>query len=137
MPLNSHIPNNTNSVWNLCNRNNFVQSNSSKDGLMQIVFYRSRLTKRNWAIVMSLTQLVDGRKLDEYNVGWLRSQIGLVSQEPVLFNCSIADNIAYGDNSRVVPMDEVTEAARQANIHDFVASLPQVCLLLTRVNESS
>ena len=80
---------------------------------------------------MSLKQLLDGRTLDEYNVGWLRSQIGLVSQEPVLFNCSIADNIAYGDNSRVVPMTEVMEAARQANIHDFVASLPQVRLMAT------
>ena len=100
--------------------------------LIQIVFDRSRLTKCDWDIITSLTQLLDGRTLDEYNVKWLRSQIGLVSQEPVLFNCSIADNIAYGDNSRVVPMTEIMEAARQANIPDFVASLPQVGLMATR-----
>ena len=71
-------------------------------------------------------QLLDGRRLGEYNLAWLRSQIGLVSQEPVLFNCSIAENIAYGDNSREVSMDEITDAARQANIHNFIVSLPQV-----------
>ena len=71
-------------------------------------------------------QLLDGRRLGDYNLAWLRSQIGLVSQEPVLFNCSIAENIAYGDNSRQVPMDEITDAARQANIHNFIVFLPQV-----------
>ncbi|KAI0212568.1 ATP-dependent translocase ABCB1 [Lamellibrachia satsuma] len=69
--------------------------------------------------------LIDGHRLGEYNIAWLRAQIGLVSQEPVLFNCSIAENIAYGDNSREVPMNEITEAARQANIHNFIVSLPQ------------
>ncbi|KAK2176084.1 hypothetical protein NP493_686g01047 [Ridgeia piscesae] len=72
------------------------------------------------------TLLIDGRRLGDYNLTWLRSQIGLVSQEPVLFNCSIAENIAYGDNSREVSMDEIIEAARQANIHNFIVSLPQV-----------
>ncbi|KAI0227963.1 ATP-dependent translocase ABCB1 [Lamellibrachia satsuma] len=69
--------------------------------------------------------LIDGHRLGEYNIAWLRAQIGLVSQEPVLFNCSIAENIAYGDNSREVPMHEITEAARQANIHNFIVALPQ------------
>ena len=36
------------------------------------------------------------------NVAWVREQIGIVSQEPVLFDTSIADNIAYGDNTRKV-----------------------------------
>ena len=61
-------------------------------------------------------------------IQWLRSQIGIVSQEPILFDSSIADNIAYGDNSREVPMDEIIAAARKANIHQFIESLPQVCL---------
>ncbi|KAI0212572.1 ATP-dependent translocase ABCB1 [Lamellibrachia satsuma] len=69
--------------------------------------------------------LIDGHRLGEYNIAWLRAQIGLVSQEPVLFNCSITENIAYGDNSREVPMNEITEAARLANIHNFIVSLPQ------------
>lgn len=57
---------------------------------------------------------------------FLRSKIGIVSQEPVLFDCSIAENIQYGDNSRHVSMEEVVEAAKKAFLHDFVMSLPNV-----------
>jgi len=49
-----------------------------------------------------------------------------VSQEPVLFGCSIAENIAYGDNSREVSKDEIEAAAKAANIHSFINSLPMV-----------
>ncbi|KAM8771060.1 ATP-binding cassette sub-family B member 5 [Rhynchonycteris naso] len=69
--------------------------------------------------------LLDGVDAKELNVQWLRSQIAIVSQEPVLFNCSIAENIAYGDNSRVVPLDEIKEVASAANIHSFVEGLPE------------
>ncbi|XP_030882362.1 ATP-binding cassette sub-family B member 5 isoform X2 [Leptonychotes weddellii] len=69
--------------------------------------------------------LFDGVDAKELNVQWLRSQIAVVSQEPVLFNCSIADNIAYGDNSRVVPLDEIKEVANAANIHSFIEGLPE------------
>ncbi|KAJ8944821.1 hypothetical protein NQ318_013158 [Aromia moschata] len=54
----------------------------------------------------------------------LRSHLGIVSQEPNLFNKTIAENIAYGDNSRQVEMAEIIEAAKKANIHNFVSSLP-------------
>lgn len=60
------------------------------------------------------------------NLRWLRSQIGIVSQEPILFDLSIRENIAYGDNSRDISMDEIIEAARKANCHDFITKLPQV-----------
>jgi len=40
--------------------------------------------------------LLDGADLGSYNLRWLRKQIGLVSQEPLLFSCSILDNIRYG-----------------------------------------
>ncbi|NXF92216.1 MDR1 protein, partial [Eubucco bourcierii] len=56
---------------------------------------------------------------------WLRSRLGLVSQEPILFDCSIAENIQYGDNSRVVSQKEIEEAAKAANIHDFIEKLPE------------
>ncbi|KAB0375665.1 hypothetical protein FD755_012308, partial [Muntiacus reevesi] len=69
--------------------------------------------------------LFDGVDAKELNVQWLRSQIAIVSQEPVLFNCSIADNIAYGDNSRVVSMNEIREVAKAANIHSFIEGLPE------------
>jgi len=62
--------------------------------------------------------------VESLNVPWVRSRIGIVSQEPVLFDGTLADNISYGDNSRKASMDEVVEAAKQANIHSFIASLP-------------
>jgi len=52
--------------------------------------------------------------------------MAIVAQEPALFDRTIAENIAYGDNSRVVPMSDVINAAQQANIHKFIASLPAV-----------
>lgn len=68
----------------------------------------------------------DGMNLRNLAPRWIRQQIGVVSQEPVLFNVSISENIAYGDNTRDVSMDEIVEAARMANIHDFISSLPRV-----------
>ncbi|KYO26787.1 ATP-binding cassette sub-family B member 5 isoform X2 [Alligator mississippiensis] len=69
--------------------------------------------------------LFDSTDVKHLNVQWLRSQIGIVSQEPVLFDCSIAENIAYGDNNRTVPMDEIIAAAKAANIHTFIEELPK------------
>jgi len=74
--------------------------------------------------------MVDGNDIQELAIQWLRCQIGLVSQEPVLFDCSIRENVQYGDNSREVTMDEVIAAARMANIHSFVESLPQARIAL-------
>lgn len=54
----------------------------------------------------------------------LRSKIGIVSQEPSLFERSIAENIAYGDNSRDVTMAEIIAAAKSANAHSFIMGLP-------------
>ena len=70
--------------------------------------------------------MLDGEDLRELNIRWLRSQIGIVSQEPVLFDTSIAENIRYGANFREVSDEEVVEAAKAANIHSFVESLPSV-----------
>ncbi|XP_015773938.1 PREDICTED: multidrug resistance protein 1-like [Acropora digitifera] len=68
---------------------------------------------------------IDGNNVRTLNLQWLRSHIGIVSQEPILFGCSIAENIAYGDNSREVPMHEIEAAAKAANIHSFINSLPK------------
>uniref|UniRef100_A0A8C3RRY3 ATP binding cassette subfamily B member 4 n=1 Tax=Chelydra serpentina TaxID=8475 RepID=A0A8C3RRY3_CHESE len=68
--------------------------------------------------------LLDGQNAKALNIQWLRAQIGIVSQEPILFDCSIAENIAYGDNSREVSFEEIVNAARAANIHSFIDSLP-------------
>ncbi|XP_034108471.1 multidrug resistance protein homolog 49 [Drosophila albomicans] len=62
----------------------------------------------------------------DFPLDTIRSKLGLVSQEPVLFDRTIAENIAYGNNFRDdVPMQEIIEAAKKANIHNFVSSLPQ------------
>lgn len=71
-------------------------------------------------------QLIDGRPSHTVNVPFLRAQIGIVSQEPVLFDCSIAENIQYGDNTRIISMEEIVEAAKKAYLHDFVMTLPDV-----------
>nr|AEQ19307.1 p-glycoprotein [Brachionus orientalis]AEQ19309.1 p-glycoprotein [Brachionus orientalis] len=63
--------------------------------------------------------------LIDYNLHWLRSKFGIVSQEPILFDMTIHENIAYGDNSRQVSREEVIEAAKKANIHDFISNLPK------------
>ncbi|GLE08449.1 hypothetical protein PINS_up019632 [Pythium insidiosum] len=72
---------------------------------------------------------LDGRDLRGLHVRWLRAQIGLVSQEPVLFATSIFENIASGlsdDESRAnVKREDVERAAKLANAHDFIMSLPQ------------
>ncbi|XP_030613516.1 bile salt export pump isoform X2 [Archocentrus centrarchus] len=68
--------------------------------------------------------LIDGHPSHSVSVPFLRSQIGIVSQEPVLFDCSIAENIQYGDNSRNISMEEIIEAAKKAYLHDFVMTLP-------------
>ena len=73
-----------------------------------------------------LLQLIDGHDSTRVNVPFLRSKIGIVSQEPVLFDCSIAENIKYGDNSREIGMNEVITAAKKAQLHNFVMSLPEV-----------
>ena len=68
---------------------------------------------------------LDRQDIQPANISSLRSHFGIVSQEPVLFNRTIGENIAYGDNARVVHMDEIIEAARKANIHTFIQSLPK------------
>ncbi|CAF1112572.1 unnamed protein product [Adineta steineri] len=59
------------------------------------------------------------------NFGLKVEPVGVVSQEPVLFDTSIRENIAYGDTSRDnIPIDEIIRAAQDANIHDFIHHLP-------------
>ncbi|KAK7093853.1 ATP-dependent translocase ABCB1-like [Littorina saxatilis] len=68
--------------------------------------------------------LIDGIDIREYNINVLRSLLSVVSQEPVLFDCSVRDNIVYGLEGNV-PMADVIEACKTANIHQFIAELPQ------------
>ncbi|KAG2290692.1 hypothetical protein Bca52824_050296 [Brassica carinata] len=67
--------------------------------------------------------LIDGVNLKEFQLKWIRSKIGLVSQEPVLFTSSIKDNIAYGKEDATI--EEIKAAAELANASKFVDKLPQ------------
>ncbi|XP_067011462.1 ATP-binding cassette sub-family B member 10, mitochondrial isoform X2 [Anabrus simplex] len=70
--------------------------------------------------------LLDGYPVNELDPQWLRSHIGTVSQEPVLFSCSIRDNILYGaNNPSVVTESELVNVAKEANAYDFVVALPK------------
>lgn len=59
------------------------------------------------------------------NVKSLRSNIGVVSQEPVLFDMTIAENIRFGATFGA-SQSEIEEAAKNANAHDFIMNLPKV-----------
>ncbi|GMF36227.1 unnamed protein product [Phytophthora lilii] len=67
--------------------------------------------------------LLDGHNLKDLNLAWLRSQIGLVGQEPTLFIGTIAENIAYG-LAEQPSQQEIEEAAIMANTHDFITQFP-------------
>lgn len=76
--------------------------------------------------------LLDGHDIQTLDVKWLRRQMSLVSQEPVLFGTTIFANIAHGligskfsNVTEAEKMDLVVDAAKMANAHSFITSLPE------------
>ncbi|KZL66296.1 ABC transporter [Colletotrichum tofieldiae] len=73
--------------------------------------------------------LIEGRQLQDLDVHHHRSRVGLVSQETMLFQGSISDNILLGlpDDEAIAPNahERVERACRSANMHDFISSLPE------------
>ncbi|MEW5854099.1 MAG: ABC transporter transmembrane domain-containing protein [Myxococcota bacterium] len=67
--------------------------------------------------------LLDGEDIRELDTAWLREQVGMVAQEPVLFAASIRENILYGNPSATT--EQVEAAARAANAHEFIRAFPQ------------
>ncbi len=67
--------------------------------------------------------LLNGRPLTDYSLPSLRANIGIVSQEPFLFNLSVRDNIAYGQPA--IEPAKIEGAAKAAYAHDFIMELPQ------------
>ena len=67
--------------------------------------------------------LIDGMDIRKYKIGSLRKNIGIVTQESILFNDSVRYNIAYGRAD--CPEDEIVQAAKDAYAHDFIMELPQ------------
>ncbi|KAG0202785.1 Multidrug resistance protein 1 [Mortierella sp. GBA30] len=70
---------------------------------------------------------LDGTEIKDFNVRYLRDNIGLVSQEPVLFNATIKQNILYGirADQKTASDKEIEAACRLSNAHDFIVKLPQ------------
>jgi len=66
---------------------------------------------------------VDGIDLRDLDVQSLRDKIGIVTQETILFNDSVRNNIAYGLENH--PLEKIIEAAKAANAHDFIMALPK------------
>lgn len=66
---------------------------------------------------------VDGVAIEKLQLKWLRSQMGLVSQEPALFATTIKENILFGKED--ASMEQVIEAAKASNAHNFICQLPQ------------
>ncbi|KAI3456077.1 hypothetical protein Pfo_012740 [Paulownia fortunei] len=67
---------------------------------------------------------LDGVEIHRFKLSWLRQQMGLVSQEPILFNETIRANIAYAKKGDVTE-EEIIAAAKAANAHNFISGLPQ------------
>nr|APD26535.1 ATP-binding cassette transporter subfamily B member 1-like X7 protein [Brachionus koreanus] len=72
------------------------------------------------------TIYIDGNDIKKLNLEWLRSNIAVVTQEPILFDRSIMENICLGDLSRSkIEINEVMEASIKSNIHDRIEKMPQ------------
>jgi ABC transporter fused permease/ATP-binding protein len=67
--------------------------------------------------------VLDGHDLRALDPAWLRAQMGVVAQEPVLFSTSIEENVRYGRPA--ASRDEVIAACRAAHAHDFVSAFPE------------
>eukprot|EP00099_Drosophila_melanogaster_P014939 NP_523740.3 multi drug resistance 50 [Drosophila melanogaster] len=68
--------------------------------------------------------LIDECDVRNVSMTNLRNQLGIVSQEPILFDRTIRENISYGDNARNVTDQEIISACKKSNIHEFIANLP-------------
>ncbi|KAL2261568.1 hypothetical protein VTK26DRAFT_3875 [Humicola hyalothermophila] len=100
------------------------QSGSGKSTIVGLI--------ERWYNPVSGTIKLDGRPIDTLNLNWLRKNVRLVQQEPVLFQGSVFDNIAHGlvgtpweNASREEQMVHVQEAAKTAFAHDFISELPE------------
>ena len=73
--------------------------------------------------MIDLSQVqIGGNNIRDLNLTWLRSQIGVVSQEPVLFDTTIAENVCFGKLDATY--EEIVQAAKSANAHNFISELP-------------
>jgi ABC-type multidrug transport system fused ATPase/permease subunit len=69
--------------------------------------------------------ILDGHNVKDLNVKWLRQQIGVVSQEPVLFNMTVRQNLLMGTENQDISESIIVEACKEANCHTFITQLPE------------
>lgn len=102
------------------------QSGCGKSTVLQLVQRFYDPTQRSPATSGRI--LFDQKDIKELAPRWIRRQIGVVSQEPNLLDLTIAENIAYGLTYLETPpsMEQIIEAAKQANAHEFITNLPMV-----------
>jgi ABC-type multidrug transport system fused ATPase/permease subunit len=67
--------------------------------------------------------LLEGHDLRDLQLAWLRRQVSVVLQDPILFSATVADNIAYGKPGAT--LDQIREAAQRAQADEFIAKLPE------------
>ncbi len=80
------------------------------------------LIPRFYDVIQGSVQ-IDGKDIKDLKIQSLRGQIGIVSQETILFNDSVRSNIAYGCPDKA--LDDIVKAAKAANAHHFIMNLPQ------------
>uniref|UniRef100_A0A8R1E9N3 Uncharacterized protein n=1 Tax=Caenorhabditis japonica TaxID=281687 RepID=A0A8R1E9N3_CAEJA len=90
-------------------------SGSGKSTVVQLLLHYYNINSGNI--------LIDGRKISDINIKKLRQIVGVVSQEPVLFNTTIEENIRFGNPNATLP--SIYEALRKANAYDFVCAFPK------------
>lgn len=71
--------------------------------------------------------MIDGHEVSSLNLHYLRNLIGVVSQEPILFDCTIEENIRFGRED--ITETELINAAKMANAEQFIKQLPKVVVL--------
>jgi ATP-binding cassette subfamily B (MDR/TAP) protein 1 len=88
------------------------------------MFYKLLAWKLTFVFSTVLKVYLDGRDIRTLNLAWLRKQIGVVSQEPVLFATSIEENIRFGNPD--CTLEDIMIAAKEADAHNFINKLPEV-----------
>ncbi|KAJ3106312.1 ATP-binding cassette, sub-B (MDR TAP), member 4 [Phlyctochytrium planicorne] len=78
-----------------------------------------------WYDLLGGKALLSDLEVKQWRLKSLREEMALVGQEPVLFNLSVRENIQYGSTLGTASQEEIEAAAKMANIHDFVTSLPE------------
>lgn len=70
------------------------------------------------------TITIDDVNISDYDSIWLKKHVGYVAQDSILFSDTIANNIAYGLDNSEVSEEDIIEAAKNANAHEFISKLP-------------